>query len=226
MASVVDICNLALSAVGDEATVASIDPPEGSAQATHCARFYPMALRFMLDYHSWNFAVTRVTLNLLDVTPVSGWLYAYAQPSDGISSIALYAAGAADDSDPKQFDLEILPDGTGVIYTNEPSPVLKYVAYVSNPARFSPLFTDALVWLLASYLAGPILKGETGIKHGQYCRGMFRTVVGQAMADDANQRKVEPEHRVDWLASRQGINNTLDAAQNPWLASGASSSIS
>ena len=43
MASDVDVCNLALAHLGDEATVASISPPEGSAQAGHCARFYPMA---------------------------------------------------------------------------------------------------------------------------------------------------------------------------------------
>ena len=43
MASAVDICNLALSHLGDTATVASLDPPEGSAQAEHCARFYPVA---------------------------------------------------------------------------------------------------------------------------------------------------------------------------------------
>ena len=42
MASVADICNMALGHLGDSATVASIDPPEGSAQAEHCARFYPM----------------------------------------------------------------------------------------------------------------------------------------------------------------------------------------
>ena len=43
MPSEVDICNLALGHLGDSATVATIDPPEGSAQAEHCARFYPIA---------------------------------------------------------------------------------------------------------------------------------------------------------------------------------------
>ena len=35
MSSVVDICNIALSRLGDRATVTSIDPPEGSAQALY-----------------------------------------------------------------------------------------------------------------------------------------------------------------------------------------------
>ena len=32
-----------LGHIGDAATVSSINPPEGSAQAEHCARFYPIA---------------------------------------------------------------------------------------------------------------------------------------------------------------------------------------
>ena len=45
MATSVDICNLALSILGDDATVVSITPPAGSDQAGHCARWYPVALR-------------------------------------------------------------------------------------------------------------------------------------------------------------------------------------
>lgn len=52
MASEVDICNLALARLGDNATVASIDPPEGSAQAEHCARFYAIARDSLLEMHA------------------------------------------------------------------------------------------------------------------------------------------------------------------------------
>ena len=44
-----------------------------------------------------------------------------------------------------------------IILTNEPDAVLLFTARVTDPARFSALFTDALVFLLASYLAGPVL---------------------------------------------------------------------
>ena len=59
MASDVEICNLALSHLGDTATVASIDPPEGSAQAEHCARFYPIARDALLEKHDWSWATRR-----------------------------------------------------------------------------------------------------------------------------------------------------------------------
>ena len=67
MSSEVDICNLALSHLGDEASLASIDPPEGSAQADHCAKFYPIARDLMLEKHPWKFATRRVLLSPVDV---------------------------------------------------------------------------------------------------------------------------------------------------------------
>ena len=225
LASVLDICNLALARLGDDAAVTSLYPPDGSPQALHCARFYPIALRFMLDMHSWNFAVTRVAPVLLATPPLSGWRYAFGHPADSISLIALYPSGAADDHGPVEFDLEILPDKTGVIYTNEPSPVVKYVAYVDNPGTFSPLFVDALVWLLASHLAGPILKGESGIKISQQCMGMFQRVAAAAMADDANQRKASPAHRVPWLSGREPNSPASASVQNPWTVPSGDFSI-
>ena len=53
MASEIAICNLALSHLGDAANIASIDPPEGSAQAEHCATFYPIARDSLLEMHDW-----------------------------------------------------------------------------------------------------------------------------------------------------------------------------
>jgi hypothetical protein len=65
VASEVDICNLALGHIGDSATVSSINPPEGSAQAEHCSRFYPIARDSLLEMHNWGFATKRTNLALL-----------------------------------------------------------------------------------------------------------------------------------------------------------------
>ena len=81
MATEVDICNWALALLGDEATVVSIDPPEGSAQADHCARFYPMALQRAIAEYAWSFATKRGQPAQLQNPPV-GTEYAYAYPTD------------------------------------------------------------------------------------------------------------------------------------------------
>ena len=77
-----DIANLALSYLGDGATVASIDPPEGSAQAQHCARFYPIALKLMLESHQWNFITRRDYLAVVQDCYFKDWRFVYAYPSD------------------------------------------------------------------------------------------------------------------------------------------------
>ena len=105
MSSVVDIVNLALSHLGDTATVASIDPPEGSAQAEHAARFFPFALAAMLEGHPWSFATKRAILAPLNTAP-NGWAYAYGVPAD-----ALRVLGVAEATDQ---DATLLLESFGV----------------------------------------------------------------------------------------------------------------
>lgn len=202
MATDVDICNLALSHLGDDATIATIDPPEGSAQATHCARFYPISRATLQDMHTWGFCTTRQALALLDVTPLSGWTYAYAPPSDAVNILAIFAAGSSDDFDPQSYDTEQLTDGTSVIYTNTPDAVCRYTRHIVDPTKFPPLFVEALSWLLASQLAGPVLKGDTGRAATKDCYQMFMARYREATASDASQRKVEPTHNPTWMAQR------------------------
>ena len=69
MASDTDICNLALSHLGDEASVVTIDPPEGSPQADHCARFYPIARDSGLQMTAASFGHRRAGLGLVAAAP-------------------------------------------------------------------------------------------------------------------------------------------------------------
>lgn len=208
MASEVDICNLALAHLGDDATVASLDPPEGSAQADHCARFYPMARDTMLDAHKWNFSTRRASLALLTEAAPSAWQYAYALPADALDLIAVQAPGASDDvglagsPTPQNFISELGPSGALVIYTNQVNAVLRYTARVTDTSRFPPLCTQALTMLLASMLAGPVLKGETGMKAAAYWEGRYDKKLLEAKAADANQRRQEATNTPTWLANR------------------------
>lgn len=213
MASEVDIANLALSHLGDAATIASLDPPEGSAQAEHCARFYPIARDSLLEMHAWGFATRRAKLALL----ASGWpewSYAYAQPADALNIIAVlppnssddYSSGVPDSAGgpyvPQPFSCEINETGASVIYTDQADAVLRYSASVSDPTRFSPLFTMTLSWHLASMLAGPIIKGDAGAAEAKRCAGMMQAYLSKAVESDSSQRRIKPEHVVSWMAGR------------------------
>jgi hypothetical protein len=227
MVSEVDIANLALAHLGDDATVASIDPPEGSVQAEHCARFYPMARDALLEMHPWNFATRRIAG--AEVTPLdTGWQYAYAMPSNALNVFAVLPPGALDDynsplptstvtlsdgslaspmpwnslTQPQPFAVETNEDGDTIIVTNQESAVLRYVLRVTDTAKFSPLFTTALTWLLASYLAGPVIKGEEGRAEAKRCLQGLTLWLGKAAASDVKQRQINPQHNVGWIRGR------------------------
>jgi hypothetical protein len=230
VASETDICNLALAHLGDSATVSSIDPPEGSAQAEHCARFYPIARDALLEMHDWGFATKRAILAQLS-NPSSQWAYCYAQPSDLVNTISVLDRYATDDTSvgmsyptawgeapmtnggvytPQAFQLETADDGTDILYTNQANALLRYVARVTDTTRFSPLFIQTLSWSLAAMLAGPVIKGEAGQGEAARCEliafgrdgksGKF----GLAAASDAGQKRATTRDRqqVSWINAR------------------------
>lgn len=226
MASEVDICNLALGHLGDNATVASIDPPEGSAQAEHCARFYPIARDSLLEMHFWNFTMRRIKLAAV-TNSWPEWQYAYAVPGDCLNAIAVMPPDANDDYStrfvptdtpdfahnyspmiaagryvPQPFTMETVSDGSSVIYTNQEQAMLRYTVLVTDPTKFSPLFVMTLSWHLASMLAGPVIKGDQGAAEAKRCTQMMTGYLAQAQESDANQRRTTIEHIVPWTAGR------------------------
>ncbi|MDD4913289.1 MAG: hypothetical protein PHP57_13430 [Sideroxydans sp.] len=219
MASEVDIANLSLGHLGDSATISNLNPPEGSAQAQHAARFYPIARDSLLEMHAWGFATRRTTMASLPQA-ASTWLYCYAIPNDAINLLSVLPNAAQNDYSvsagtqinnndiavgsyvPVPYTTEVDAQGNKVILTNELSPVLRYTSLVTDTTRFSPLFTTALSWHLASFLAGPILKGEVGAAEAKRCVGMMNLYLGMAKESDANQRSIKPTHNVGWMAGR------------------------
>lgn len=201
MSSVVEICNLALSHLGDSATIATIDPPEGSAQAEHCARFYPIARDSMLEMHPWNFATRRVSLAALSIETWS-WAYAYAVPVACLRVVSILPADGYSDDESQPYETEAAEDGTLIIRTNVEAATCRYITRVTDTVRMPPLFVDALSHLLASYMSGPVVKGESGRKAGMEELQTFRQIASQAMVSDANQRMVRPTHTPGWIGAR------------------------
>lgn len=201
MSSVVDICNLALAHIGDDATIASIDPPEGSAQAEHCARFYPVARDSLLEMHPWNFALRRISPASLSI-PVWSWAYAYAAPSNMLKVLAVLPPSAGSDAESQPYETESADDGSVIIRTDQETASLRYIVRVDDPTRFPPLFTEALSRLLAAYLAGPVIKGKEGRAAAAQQMQMFDRAAGLARVSDANQRFVTTDHLPTWISSR------------------------
>ena len=201
MASEIDICNLALAHLGDTATIASISPPEGSAQAEHCARFYPVARDTLLESHNWKFATRRATLALLDADAFN-WTYAYAEPAGALRVVSILPGTAMSTDEGEQFETMGDDEGNALVLTDLEDATALYTVRVTDTTKFSPLFVDALSRLLAAYLAGPVIKGDLGKAEAKAQMQHFRLASNLAITSDANQRKVTPEHSVGWIAGR------------------------
>lgn len=208
MASEVDIANLALARLGDDASVASINPPEGSAQAEHCARFYPIARDALLEMHDWRFSTRRATLAQLVVSSYN-WQYAYSKPNNTLRILGVLPASASPEDDGVEFDLDNTGTGTEIILTDLADATVRYTAKVTDTTKFPPLFVDTLAWLLASHLAGPVIKGDAGTAEAKRCMAMFAATLSQAKQSDANQRNVKPDHTPDWVSARGTTNPFL-----------------
>jgi len=180
-----------------------MEPPEGSAHAAHCARFYPIARDELLERRAWSFAVRRVSLGDPLVYTASGYSYAYAAPADMIRPLAVYDPELGESfADPVEFDTESRDDGTTIIITDQPDAELRYIFRQEVPARFSPLFTTALSWLLASYIAGAVVKGEAGVATARTCYQAYMATMAEAAASNANASQQTNERTAPWVAAR------------------------
>ena len=222
MATEVDICNLALAHLGDDATIASLNPPEGSAQAEKAARFYPIARNSLLEMHTWNFAAKRGNI-ALTTNSLDQWDYAYVAPADMMSPVAIISPTAQNDYatrmsagdtpggitsnyaptivagqyTPQQFAVE-----GDLIYTNQENAMLRYQAFITDPSLFSPLFVITLSWHLASMMAGPVIKGDQGAAEAKRCTQMMANYLTSAKQSDNLHRDITVEHIVPWTSGR------------------------
>jgi hypothetical protein len=185
MASEVDISNLALSHFGQDASIDALDPPDGSVEAEHAARFLPIARDELLEAHPWQFATRRESLAEL-VNDRDDWGYRYAAPNDCIKPRQVLPEtydSAEDEGAPFEWE-------NGSIYTDEPNAVLVFTKRVTDTTTFSPMFTTTLSWRLASYISGPITKDPSGrTQAALYDRSVLELAKAKASASNATRNR-------------------------------------
>jgi hypothetical protein len=201
VATVPDICNLALGHLGSAAEVTSIDPPDGSYEASQCARLYPFARREALEAHDWTWSKTRVALAQAPTNPSEVWTYAYAKPSDMVQPLRVLQQVTLFDFYQAPWPSLVTADemvlwserGTAqfemegdLILTHEPDAVLLYKKDITDTTKWSTTFGLYLSYVLGAMLAGPIVKGDAGVKTAMGLRKIAAAVLGQAATQNAN----------------------------------------
>ena len=203
MPSAVDISNMGLGHLGARAQITSIAPPDGSVEAGYCARYYPIARREALERGAWSWAKTRARLAPV-ANPSTVWPCAYALPSDCIQPLRVLpavfvptaegvASQAITTTEHEGADFEV---ENGVLLTACPEAVLLYKRDITDTTKFSTSFGACVSYLMAAYLAGPILKGKDGAQAAADLRRVAASVLAEASAQDANGSSARADNHV------------------------------
>jgi len=138
MSSAAEICNRALSALGGDPVITSLDNSDTSQEATHCRIWYDVTRRQLLDEFPWNFATRQAQLAMDDYESLQGrWSLSYVYPSDCIRFVRLLDIQAAFGNDVKDF-----PAATGGNFANPGDGALTncppFGPFIPASARITP----------------------------------------------------------------------------------------
>ena len=148
MATEVSICSNALRRLGDDPITSLTDDSE---RARLCNAFYEDARDACLRSHPWNFALTRASLTQLSDSPVYGYDYQFALPTDPYCLRVL-----AMEYEDYIFKVENFSTQGRVLLTDEETAKIIYIARITDTTLFDSLFVDTLITKLASDLAYPV----------------------------------------------------------------------
>lgn len=190
MASIVQICNVALYRLGNGQAIASLT--EKSPAAEVCHLFYDDCCDAVLADFPWRFATKRVVLADLAQTQPD-WQFSYRYPTECLRIIQLMTPQgprfpASDDRVPYEVGAD--DAGTGrIILTNLPQACLRYVARITDPNMFDAIFRDALSWRLAAEIAMP-LTGDANL--GNLAQQRYQMTLSAASSLSMNETQSPP----------------------------------
>ena len=177
MASIVQICNIALSRTGQSQRIDSLT--ERSLAAEVCALHYDNCRDLALSEFDWPFAETRVALADIG-RPTGAWQYRYRYPTDCLKARYIAVPGAEVVPFISRITFKVASDSGGsAILTNQLDAELVYTASIEDSSRYSPAFVSALAWLLCAEIAAP-MKASPQVYASAF--QAYRMTVGQAAA--------------------------------------------
>ncbi|QNH91696.1 hypothetical protein SR18_gp045c [Caulobacter phage SR18] len=197
-----DIVNLALSHLGDKAGVSSIAPTDGTMQSQYAALFYAQGRDYLLERFPWKFATRRESPALRSDLSFSAWPYVYNEPNNVLRVLAALPEGYTSDQQGVEFDTESDSSGQALIMSKVPLDVVRSIYRITDPGRFSPGFVEAFSWFLASVLAGPIVKGETGRAESVRCLQAAQVAFAGATGLSASQSKLTLSFTPSFIQAR------------------------
>lgn len=196
MASVVDICNMALGELRARSRIQSLG--EASVEAEKCSLYYTTARDGVLEKFDWDFAEGYATL-AQSGTPPSDWLYQYAVPGDMVTPREIIPSGGRGTT-PVPFKLATNSAGSSrVLLCDQESVTLRYTRRVETPGVFSSAFIHALSLLLAAKMAVS-LTGDQQLAESKM--QAYLRALSDARSYHANRRQPDEQPESTYITAR------------------------
>lgn len=199
MASVVSICNLALSNLGKDNIQALTDK---GAEARACRQFYDHTRDTLLQIYPWRFAGKTTSLAEITNDKPGQWAHAYDIPNDRLEVRWVRPQYSEIDPCPKtlQEELSYPYDIEGqTLYCNLSPAFLRYTFRLTDVSRYSPMFIEALSWHLATRFAMPLTR-DPKVRADAY--QMALATQGTAEVMDANEVRETSDHESEFVTER------------------------
>lgn len=181
-----DICNGALSLVGQE-FITDFDT-DLSEEGDQCRIVFDRSKEALLTRHAWRFAQKTAALTADATAQNSLFSASYILPGDYLALIS---------SDLDQWGEPYFLEGRRLV-TDFSSVTLTYIANITNSGFFSPGFTRALEYMVASRLAFPLTKDRV---LAELMMTMFETVFAEESNRDATNGARNETYILDALTS-------------------------
>lgn len=152
MSSEVDICNRALSRLGQAQIVNLTD---GTVEARACNLHYLPERDGFLEEHDWHFGITREVLAEVTNTREAEYDHAYQRPAGAHTVIGVFRSdlGPIDPPDPYRLEGD-------TIFCNIPIAHIIYAGATTNPGKWSELFRTALSWRIQAAITMALTEDE------------------------------------------------------------------
>lgn len=208
-----DICNNALSLIGQGTHISSLD--ENKKEADACKRLLPVTIARCLDKFNWSFArrdeVITPDFELKDALCLP-WKFVYKLPNDVMRILFAVPMGADSRSESINFTNQIRFNlrnygDQKVFATDNQAPfIIQYIANTSNVEIFSPTFCEAVESYLASALASELIKGIEGMNISTALAKSAFSLLELASSLDAQQgaQSIQPQEDYCLVKSRRG----------------------
>jgi len=197
MTTEVDVCNLALGALGSRAKIASLT--ENSQEARYCNTYYAQSRDAVLEEIDWPFAAQQQSLALLEENPTQDWGYSYGMPNNCLKARKIVQVDRM--ANPVPFTIAANAAlSSKIIMTDQKDAILRYTGKITVPNMFAPSFVAAMAAKLAAFIAMPITRN---IKIADSMGKQYLIAIRVAAASALNEVQSDEPDDADWIKARE-----------------------